>query len=72
MKSMKNTNIYVLGDTSSDYKAMEALKEANLPEGAKTINIAVGNKLPKEKYPAVDEKINSHHALVDLLGWLAI
>lgn len=70
----ENTNIYVLGDTSSDYKAMQVLKEAEseLPIGTKTINIAVGDKLPKGKYPAVDEKISSHHALVDLLGWLAV
>ncbi len=68
----ENTNIYVLGDTSSDYEAMKALKEADLPQGVNRINIAVGEKLPKGKYPDVDEKIKSHHALVDLLGWLAI
>lgn len=65
-----NTNIYVLGDTGSDYKAMEALKEIDLPVGAQAINIAVGNQLKGE--PAVDVELSSHHAVADLLSWLAV
>jgi hypothetical protein len=64
------TNIYVLGDTSSDYKAMEALKEVDLPEGAKKINIAVGKQLTGK--PAVDIELKSYHSVADLLNWLAV
>jgi trehalose-6-phosphatase len=66
----ENTNVYVLGDTSSDYKAMEALKEVNLPQGARKINIAVGEQLAGK--PAVDVKLSSHHSVTDLLNWLAV
>ncbi len=67
------TNIYVLGDTSSDYTAMKALKEADLPNGVRKVNIAVGKELTDtKKYPHVDKRLSSYHAVADLLNWLAV
>ncbi len=69
----ERTNIYILGDADSDYKAMEALKRASLPEGARAINIAIGDKLAdKNKYPAVDDRLSSHHVVSDLLNLLSV
>lgn len=64
------SNVYVLGDTSSDYKAMEALKRIDLPQGARKFNIAAGNQLDGK--PAVTNKVSSYQAIEDLLSWLKV
>ena len=68
-KITAKTNIYVLGDAGSDYKAMEAMKTVDLPSGARSINIAIGDELAGQ--PAVDVERSSYHVVAELLNRLA-
>lgn len=68
----ENTNIYVIGDTSGDYRAMEKIKEMKLPDGVKTFSIAVGDQLnDRNKYSAVDHRLSNHRAVAKLLNQIA-